>query len=161
MPTRRSSGILAAPSLLITLLIAGAGFAQTNQFVGTWQLNVAKSSYQPGPAPKTGVLNVEYKGNLRHSVLETVDAIGQRGRTEYSAPEDGKDYPLRGSPNADTVSLRRTAPGTIERTDKRRNEVVFVTVIRLSPDAKTMTVTQKGVTPAGEMVSNTMTFEKK
>jgi hypothetical protein len=134
---------------------------QSPSFAGTWQLNVKKSTYKPGPAPKSGLLKVEYKGAMRHSTLETIAQDGGTTRTEYVAAEDGKDYPLKGSPNADTVALRRSSPGTIERTDKRRGQPVMVLTLRLSPDGKTMTVTQKGVTASGDTVFNTIVYEKR
>jgi hypothetical protein len=97
---------------------------------------------------------------MRHSVLETVAADGEMVRTEYAATEDGKDYPINGSPNADTIRLRRVGPGTIERVDKRRDHVVMLLTLRLSQDGRAMKVTQEGVTASGDMVSNTMMYEK-
>jgi hypothetical protein len=45
--------------------------------------------------------------------------------------------------------------------DKRRGQVVMLVTLRLSQDGKTMNVTQEGVTASGEMVSNTMIYEKR
>jgi len=44
--------------------------------------------------------------------------------TGYTANFDGKDYPLAGVPNADTVSLKRIDTRTTERTDKKDGKVV-------------------------------------
>ena len=164
MPNRRRflllAVVLTAPCLAHVAI--DDAFAQsTNAFIGTWQLNVPKSTYRPGPKPKSGVLKVEYSGNMRKSVFDSVTADGSQMRSEYAAPEDGKDYPLKGNPNADMLALRRVAPGTIARIDKRRGQVVMVMMLRLSGDGKTMTVTQEGVTGAGEMVNNTLLFEKR
>ena len=161
MRQRSSSLRLALITLIGIVLGSAGGVAQQPSFAGTWHLNVAKSTYRPGPAPKSGVLNVQYKGTTRHSVLDTIAANGDKVRTEYAAVENGQDYPLKGSPNADTVSLRRSSPGTIERVDKRQGQTVMFLVLRLSQDGKTMTVTQQGVTASGDKVSNTIVYEKR
>ena len=155
------SAAIAVMALLGVVLAARGGVAPTTpSFSGTWQLNVNKSTYRPGPGPASAQLSVEYSGATRHSVHESV-AGGEKVRTEYVAAEDGRDYPLKGSPNADTISLRRIGPGTIERVDKRRGQVVMLLTLRLSQDGKTMNVTQEGVTASGDMVSNTMVYEKR
>jgi hypothetical protein len=156
-----TAGIAATALLGIGLTARGAVAPKSPSFAGTWQLSVNKSTYRPGPAPTSALLKVEYNGATRHSVLETVATDGEMTRTEYAAAEDGKDYPITGSPNADTIRLRRAAPGTIERVDKRRGHVVMLLTLRLSQDGRTMTVTQEGVTASGDMVSNTMVYEKR
>jgi hypothetical protein len=160
MATRRSL-IGALVLFFVTVLGAGDATAQAgNQFVGTWRLNVAKSRYSPGPPPKSGTLQVTYNGTKRRSVLDTIADDGTKMRSEYEAATDGKDYPIKGSPNADTISLRQAAPGTIERTDKRSGQVVMITTMRLSNDGKSMTVTQKGRTATGDMVDNTIVYDR-
>ena len=146
---------------VVALAARGSVATPPASFAGTWHLNVSKSTYRPGPGPMSATLNVGYEGVMRHSVLNTIARDGERIRTEYVASEDGRDYAIHGSPNADTIALRRTSPGTIERTDKRRGEVVMLLTLRLSQDGRSMTVTQRGVTAAGDMVSNTMVYDKR
>jgi hypothetical protein len=67
---------------------------------------------------------------------------------------------LTGSINADTVSLRQTSPIRIERTDKRKGHVVMVITMSLLLDGKVLIVTQKGITAAGDMVDNTMAYDR-
>lgn len=161
---RATFPLTAGLALLISVGVAIAARSGTSDkpptFDGTWQLNVGRSTYRPGPGPQKALLNVTYENGMRHSVLETVAADGDMVRTEYRAAEDGRDYPLKGSPNADTVSLRRSGPSTIERIDKRGGQPVMVLTLRLSQDGKTVNVTQKGVTASGDTVSNVMVYEK-
>lgn len=58
----------------------------------------------------------------------------------YTAKFDGKDYPLKGDPMADAVSLRRIDSEAIEEIDKKDGKVVEVYRYTLSPDGRTMTV---------------------
>ena len=156
-----TAGLTVIALLGVVLAARGAVAPKTPSFAGTWQLNINQSTYRPGPAPTSAVLKVEYKGPTRHSVLETIAADGEMVRTEYVAAEDGKDHPITGSPNADTINLRRIGPGTIERIDKRRGQVVMLLALRLSQDGETLKVTQEGVTASGDMVSNTMVYDKR
>ena len=48
---------------ILGLVVAAAAGAQTKDpVVGTWKLDVAKSSYKPGPAPKSATVVVEPAG---------------------------------------------------------------------------------------------------
>src|ERR1700676_2122464 len=95
------------PLLFATLLVSVGLLAVDDPLIGTWQLNLAKSKYNPGPPPKSQILNYTPFGNKGLKVrAEIVDAQGNKTVTEYSANYDAKDYPVTGSPDADTVSMK-------------------------------------------------------
>ena len=128
--------------------------------IGTWKLNVAKSKYSPGPAPQSLTGKVEASGEGETATTEGVNADGTPTMTQYTANFDGKDYPLTGSQNADTVSLKRIDARTTERTDKKGDKVVQTLTRVVSQDGKTMTVTVKGTNAQGQAVDNVVVFEK-
>ena len=151
-------------SLRLPAAILFMGFALSAQaadpLVGTWKLNVAKSTYSPGPTPKSITAKIEAAGEG-----EKLTADGVRGddtpiRVEYTAQYDGKDYPISGSPMADTVSLKRLDANTTERTDKKGGKVVQTLTRKLSSDGKTLTVTIKGTDAEGRPINNLAMFEK-
>ena len=127
---------------------------------GTWQLNAAKSVYKPGPAPKTQTVRIEPSGQGEHVRSDAVNTNGTRVVMEYTAAFDGTDYPLKGSPVADTVSLKRIDARTTERIDKKGGQVMLVYKRVVSADGKTMTVTIDGVNAQGQQVSNVVVFER-
>jgi hypothetical protein len=53
----RSITALAAKFLVLVLVLAGAAWAADSN-VGTWKLNTAKSTYSPGPAPKSNAVTI-------------------------------------------------------------------------------------------------------
>jgi hypothetical protein len=163
---RMSKGVVIAAVLMIGIglfsrdMQAQATDPQaTDPLIGTWQLDVAKSKFSPGPAPKTLVLKVEKadKGVKAQSDAELPD--GKKTHTEFTAAYDGKDYPLTGSPIADTVSLKMDGKTRI-RTDKKGGKVVMTYTSTVSADGKTFTVRQKGTNEKGEAVNNTAVFVK-
>ena len=151
-------------SLKLPAVILLMGFALSAQAadpsVGTWKLNVAKSTYSPGPAPKSLTVKIEAAGD---GVKITADGV--RGddtpiRVESTAQYDGKDYPITGSPMADTVSLKRLDANTTERTDKKGGKVTQTLTRKVSSDGKTMTVTYKGTDAEGRPIDNVAVYEK-
>lgn len=120
-----------------------------NPFVGTWKLNRAKSTFDPGPAParRTMKFQLAANGGLTH-IMGSVTNNG-RGSEEgvrvvvYTAKFDGKDTAIEGSPLG-TVSLRRTGPRSVERTGKINGRVVETQTWMVSRDGKVMTITTKG-----------------
>jgi hypothetical protein len=93
-------------------VVLGAGLGHvsaqaSNPRLGTWKLNLAKSKYDPGPAPQSNTMKIEAAGEGEKSTTEGVNAAGTATKTEYTAQYDGKDYAMTGSQNADTVSFKR------------------------------------------------------
>ena len=141
--------------------VTGDVFAQAKDpRVGDWKLNVAKSKYSPGPAPQSQTLKIEAVGKGEKVTSEVINTDGTKATTQYTANFDGKDSPITGSPNADTVALKRIDSRTTERTDKKDGKVTLVLRRVVSQDGKTMTVTVKGKTAKGETVNNVVVFEK-
>ena len=127
---------------------------------GTWKLNVEKSKYNPGPAPQSVTMKIEAAGEGEKATTEGVNAAGAPTKTEYTAQYDGKDSPMTGPQNADTVSLKRLDARTIERTDKKGDKVVATSTRVVSEDGKTMTVTVTGTNAQGQAMNNVTVWEK-
>jgi hypothetical protein len=128
--------------------------------IGTWKLNVAKSKYSPGPAPRSNTMKVEASGQGEKQTTEGVNAEGGPTATQYTANFDGKDYPITGAQNLDTVSLKRIDARTTERTGKKGDKVVQTITRVVSQDGKTMTNTVKGTNAQGQTVNNVVVWEK-
>jgi hypothetical protein len=140
-----------------TLLRAQA----TDPVIGTWTLNVAKSTFTPGPAFKSGTVTFKAAGQSLHVVADIVDGAGAKSHADYTAAYDGKDHPIKGLDTVDTVTLKKIDANTSERTDKKAGKVVQTYLRKVADDGKTMTVTQKGTDATGKPFTNVMLFEKK
>jgi hypothetical protein len=140
---------------------AGSLSTQTSDpLIGSWKLNVEKSTYSPGPPPKSGTITYEPAGAGIKVTTEGVDADGTPTATYYTANWDVKDYPITGSQTADTVSLNRIDEYTTERTDKKDGKVVGTLRRVVSQDGRTLTITTKSTNAKGQAVNNVIVYEK-
>jgi hypothetical protein len=128
--------------------------------VGTWKLNVAKSKYSPGPAPKEVTMKIEAKGAGIHLTQTGFDAAGKPIKIEFSANYDGKDNPTTGVANTDTIAVKRVDANTSEATLKKGGKVVMTVISVVSKDGKTRTSTFKGTDAAGKPVNNVVVYDK-
>jgi hypothetical protein len=134
---------------------------------GTWKINIAKSKFSPGPAPKSGTrTNTAVDGGMK-VVTDGVNSEGKKTHNEYTVKFDGKDYPekpmIDGKPNpdgADMISMKKIDDYTYETTTKKAGKVLTVTRIVVSKDGKTTTATSTGKNAKGETVNNTVVAEK-
>jgi hypothetical protein len=136
--------------------------AQSNPLVGTWKLNVAKSKFDPGPAPKSLTRTVVAQGD---GVKYTFDGIGADGKPVaygFSVNFDGADNPIMGSipSGADTISATRKDPSTFEATLKKGGKVIATSKVTVSKDGKVTTVDSKGTNAAGVNTHDVQVYDK-
>lgn len=161
MPSLFRNMILGAALAAFTATFATTAAAQSkNPGMGTWKLNVAKSKYSPGPAPKGLTVKFEPSGSGVRLTTEGVAADGSRTATEYTANYDGKDYPLKGSPLANTVSLKKVDEWTTLRTDKKDGKAVVNYKRMIAKDGKSFTVEIQGTDAKGNPFNNVLFFER-
>ena len=87
-------------------------------------------------------------------------AKGNPTHGEYSAKFDGKDYPWKGNPNADTISLKRIDDYAREAVTKKDGKVTITGKGVVSRDGKTLTIASTGKDAQGQDLNNTQVFEK-
>jgi hypothetical protein len=147
-------------ALAISALSTSLAAQASDPIIGTWKLNVAKSKYNPGPPPKSVTATFEAAGESVRVVAKGVGAQGNPTETEYTASYDGKDYPVTGSPDYDTVSLKRINARTVEITRKKGGKVVQTVRRVLSKDGKRFTTTVTGTNAKGQKIHNVNVFER-
>ncbi len=108
--------------------------------VGTWILNVAKSNFSPGPAPKEQVRIYEAQKEGIKVTVKSVSADGHATTVLISANYDGKDYPVTGSNDYDSLELKRISVRVSEATLKHAGAVMAVSRREVSEDGRTMTI---------------------
>src|SRR6185295_7705808 len=150
MPLKRS---------LVALLGASAIWA-ADASVGTWKLNVAKSTFRPGPPPVSETRVYKAQKNGVKTTVKTTWADHLSTTVEYPANYDGKDYPVSGSRDVDVVVLTRVDDFTSAATLKHFGKEIGVARRVVSPDKKTMTISYKGINTRGDRVDNVAVYDK-
>ena len=145
----------------LSLSLLGSGAAQAaDNWVGTWKLNVAKSKYSPGPAPKSSVAKYEaWDGGIK-GVTDGVGADDKPTHTEFAAKFDGKEYAYKGSAAYDTIVVKRIDDNTYEASLKGKGNATMTSRNVVSKDGKTRTQTQTGTDAQGKAISNTVVFDR-
>jgi hypothetical protein len=149
------AGVICMASLVTTV------FA-TDNFTGTWKLNLEKSQYTPGPPPKSLTSRVEVMGDTVNFTFDGYDFTGKATiPDELSIKLDGKDYPIAADDlTRDTVAMKKIDDYTIEETNKKDGKVTTITRTVYSRDGKSRTATTTGMNAQGQRVNNVAVFDR-
>jgi hypothetical protein len=147
-----------AIALLSTLFLGSTAFA-ANAVVGTWKLNVAKSKFSD-TALKSQTRT--YSETAQGITLDekSVGADGKEMSEHLTLMYDGKDYPITGNPNADSISGKMTDVRTSDLTLKKGGKVVSSVHRVVSADGETLTVHNWGTRADGKAFDDTLVFDK-
>jgi hypothetical protein len=148
-------------NLIAVFVVAVGLLAQGNEpLFGTWKVNVEKSKYSPGPAPKNSTKRYEpYKGGLK-ATQDTVTGKGEKQHIEIVGAFDGKDSPAVGNPDADSYAFSKTGERSYQIVQKKGAKVTITANTVVSADGKSRTVEQTGKNAKGETVHNSVFWER-
>jgi hypothetical protein len=149
---------VAVTTLLVT---ASPLLGQSSALAGTWTMNLAKSTYSPGPAPKSQVITWERVAGGFKCSTDSVDAAGKATHADTLEKDDGSDAPVQGAQTPTTRFLRRLDDRTYEDGDVVNGKVTVARTLVIAPDGRTLTVTAKGTNVKGEAVNNVVVYEKR
>jgi flagellar hook assembly protein FlgD len=129
--------------------------------VGTWKLDPAKSTYKPGPAPKSTTIVVTPAGKGVKVAVDAVNADGSPLKWGFTTLRDGKEVaPVTGNPMFETVTASRESANAGTNIYKKAGKVVMTTKVAIAPDGKSMTVTTTGTDPKGQAVNNVALYTR-
>jgi len=135
-------------------------FAQSNPWIGTWKLNVAKSIFSPGQGPRSRTVTYQAEGQGLKAIIEAIRAQGSPNNEVLMVWDDGKSHPVADNPGYDAAAFKRVNDATIWGIRTKTGKVVQTIISVVSADGKTETVTQTGVTADGRQLYNVLVSEK-
>jgi hypothetical protein len=150
------------PPLCVVAVLGAAGSGQSESRVGTWELNLAKSTFSPGPPPKRQTLTFQAAGPQWTALLQGIDASGKPISPDVNnliINFDGRDHPTK-TEDYETTAWKRINANKYEVIRKKAGKVVLISINVLSTDGKTMTITTNGHNAAGEAISNVRVYDK-
>ena len=157
----KSTTLLAVLGLLV-LMVPQSVVAQNQLFVGNWKVNIAKSTYNPGPPPKSQTLRFEAAGERIKVSLDGVNVQGPF-HSEGTGKFDGVDVPVVATPARQakfTYAFRRIDDHTWEIVIKVNGERRILVHNVVSADGKTMKGVSTAVTPQGQTTLEVVIYEK-
>ena len=144
---------------LLALLIVAIAGEVPDPVVGTWNFNAAKSTANR-LVPKSETRTYIAAGDGVVLTWEGVAADGMRSTVKTTFHYDGKDYPVTGSPDFDTISATRIDANTIETKEKHAGKDIGTTRRAISADGKTLTLHQRHITADGQEVSSLLVYDR-
>jgi len=164
------------PQLVLILVASFAGLSaqgparpasqSADLFVGTWVLNLAKSTYEGAPAPKSGMRTFDYeRDGLILCTAHSVSATGSTSFVHYLFALDGKEYEevARGATQNRTpsfVAAKKIDDRNIDLEFKTGGKVTIWHSWTISEDGKTFTVKRKSTTAQGQPTYSVAVYEK-
>jgi hypothetical protein len=124
----------------LAMLTVASSADAPNPFVGTWVLNIAKSTFDPPPPLKSHHLTITaVSGGGLRNVINIVEADGTKTHLEFTTALDGKAAPVMGY-FADSVIVTKVNENTLKEVFQIAGKPV---------ETGTFTVTQSGKTMSG------------
>jgi hypothetical protein len=152
--------LVIASAVIVCLATSGLLMAEDDPFVGTWQLNVAKSHFDPGPPPKSQTRTWEPSGKV---TVKGIDADGKPHTHGYTIKADGKDYPAAGGTNApiaDTVTTKRIDANTLLATLTGGGKLLETARFSVSKDGKVLTLESRNSTANPRYFHNIQVWDR-
>ena len=147
--------------LVGAILVIGTGVASAaDPAIGTWKLNLAKSTFSPGPAPKSQTRSYAESPQGTTVIVKTTAADGKESVSTLTFKDDGKPYPVSGSTDFDMVSITRVDPMTFHSTQTKAGATVGTGVRTVSKDGKTLTFKQKGTHANGVKYDDVSVYDR-
>jgi len=129
--------------------------------LGTWNLVIDKSKFNPGPPPKGEVRTYLKTRNGIEATVATTQPDGSERTISYPWQVDGKEHAVAGSELLNTIRLERLDSLTAEATLRHGDKILASERRTLAPDGKTMTIVIKDLTSEDRPIDVIAIYEKK
>jgi len=133
-----SSVILGALLTVGNTVIASGSDA--DPVVGTWKLNLAKSTFGGGPALKSQIRTYSQSARGLTLKMKTVSADGKETTTQATYQLNGTDHPSMGNPDFDSLSGMQIDTNTVEFTLKKAGKPIGKIRRAVSKDGQTLKI---------------------
>jgi hypothetical protein len=151
---------LATLLLLAGIAVTSSVHAADDPSNGTWKLNLEKSKFSPGPAPKSSTVTIKIENGAETYTSEGTNADGKPNNTAFRAKMDGKDAPVTGNPFGDTIAIQHPSPNKFTATIKKDGKVTMTVHVVVAADGKSRTSAYSGKNADGKEVHDVMVYDK-
>jgi hypothetical protein len=149
-------------ALCMLIPLTSGVFAQSDPRVGTWALNLAKSTFNPGPPPKKQTLWYKAEGQGLTALLQGIDAAGKPINPDsgnLAIYFDGKDHPTPQAGYDSSVWTRVNVNEYVVHR-KKAGKIVLTSTNVVSNNGLTMTIATKGIDADGRPINNVRVYDR-
>ena len=146
---------------LVACAFPQASFAQSSPLIGTLKLNLEKSKFPPGTAPRSQTATFEQDGQNIKNTNQTIDAQGNATTSVFLHIYDGQPHPTTGSPLYDASAYLRLDGNTVVLSRFKGGKLVQIGTIVVSQDGKSRTNTTSGIIGPNGLAGTTASFYDK
>jgi hypothetical protein len=141
---------------------ASAALAATNPAMGTWEMNVAKSTVEAKNAARseTFVFTNSDKGVILTTNITAADGK-QSTHTSDPAPWDGVAHPVSDSSDHDSIMARSVGAGIVRYSFMKAGAVVNGGTLAVSKDGTMLTIAGARTPAKGGKVYYNIVFDRK
>lgn len=122
--------------------------AELDAVIGTWQLDIARSQFDPGPAPQAEVRIYEPGHEGIKTIIRTQHADGRKTVAEFVASYNQVQAAVTGSSTVDAIEMKRIDDLTAEAVLRQGGMAVGTARRVVSRDGRTMTLTVTRTRPS-------------
>jgi len=123
---------------------------------GSWHLDAAASKFSAAGKEQSETRTYSYSGGKLTMKSTSKDADGKQIDFTYSARLDGKWYPMKGNPRADSIAVTAAGPREVKANSRLHGKLTVKSVATVSADGKHLTLKR---TYVGTKGSPTETLE--
>jgi hypothetical protein len=152
--------------ILSSLLVCAAtsmwaipAFASEN-WVGSWKLNAAKSHFGTVAATRAQTLKFEATPDGIKLTSDGTDAQGKPMHSDYTSKFDGKDVAWTGNPSADMACPTRIDDNSYENVWKSGGKTTMTAKVVVSDHNNTLTITQTPTDPQSAAARSVAVYDK-
>jgi hypothetical protein len=146
--------------IIVAIGLTLPAFGQSvDPLIGTWKLNLEKSTFTGRVAPKSRTTTWAVDGENLAVTIEGVEAKGQPLKLIFRLIYDGQPHPITGSsPDYDSITYHRIG-NSISGIFFKDGKVVGLAQVQLVP-GKTVTVTDEGIDAGDLAYHDVLVFER-
>ena len=157
----KSCAPLITAIMFVALPLSAQADTNSDPVFGTWKLNLAKSRFDPGPAPasQTRIYEATPDASTKVTIL-TKTASGETQMRGSTYKEDGTPHAVSGSQNYDAAATTRISPLQAKDTLTRSVQIVGQLIRVESNDHKVMRITLTFTTPSGQSEHDVLVYDR-
>jgi hypothetical protein len=139
---------------------AGISTDYLRAIMGTWRLVPRASRFSSKIQPQDITRKYEPSGDGYTLRFEQISSAGIPDTWEYTANYDGKDYPVKGTDDVDTIALTQVDERTTLGVFKKDGQESALYKRTIASNGDELTITTAGINSQGEAYYDVTVYER-